>query len=247
MVEIPQTCYDEYENFVSETVNSKDLLNFKSNNHYTYMLEHVSKEQGLEYLNVLQEILTFEEIIAFCFLNDSLGNPTKYNYNRGLICSPTSLRYLYHAHLALKELEKNKLKDIVEIGGGYGGLYLAIDFLHKKYLVEINSYNIIDLSPVIKLQQLYTSNFNTEIKLFVNESNLFGSNIDKNNLFLISNYCFSELPREIQSKYIEFLFPKVLHGFITWNHIYTYNFGFSYTEEEEIPYTGLKFNKFIRF
>lgn len=67
MVEIPQTCYDEYENFVSETVNSKDLLNFKSNNHYTYMLEHVSKEQGLEYLNVLQEILTFEEIIAFCF------------------------------------------------------------------------------------------------------------------------------------------------------------------------------------
>ena len=51
MVEIPQTCYDEYENFVSETVNSKDLLNFKSNNHYTYMLEHVSKEQGLEYLN----------------------------------------------------------------------------------------------------------------------------------------------------------------------------------------------------
>jgi putative sugar O-methyltransferase len=246
MAETPQTSYAVYQRFVDEIVTSENLSNFKSDTRYTYMLEHVSKEQGLNYLILLQEIFTFETIYTFCILNDSLGTPTKYIYNN-LVCSPTSLRYLYHAHLALKELEKNKLNDIVEIGGGYGGLYLAINFLYKKYDVKINSYYIIDLPPVIKLQQLYTSKFNTEIKLFVHESTLFGSNIDKNRLFLISNYCFSEIPREIQRKYIDTLFPKVSHGFIVWNHIYTYNFGFSYTEEEEIPYTGLKFNKFIRF
>ena len=245
--ETPQACYSQYEAYVSQIIKTEDLSSFKSNNSYTYMLEHVTKDDGSKYLKLLKELLTDSEIESFCNLNDSLGNPTRFTYANNIVCSPTSLRYLYHAHLALKHIQQKKLSDIVEIGGGYGGLYLAIDFLSKKYRFKINSYHIIDLKNITILQKLYTSKFHTEIPLFVSDASLFGNDIDKTNLFLISNYCFSEIPKDLQYKYIEILFPKVLHGFITWNHKYTYNFGFSYTEEDEIPYTGLKFNKFIRF
>lgn len=41
-----------------------------------------------------------------------------------------------------------------------------------------------------------------------------GSNIQKENMFLISNYCFSEISQENRNKYVEILFPKVLHVFL---------------------------------
>jgi hypothetical protein len=70
--------------------------------------------------------------------------------------------------------------------------------------------------------------------------------LDKPNLFLVSCYSFSEIPREYQTKYIENLFPKIKHGFITWNNIPVYNFGFVVDVEEEVPKTG-KVNKYVRF
>jgi hypothetical protein len=65
-------------------------------------------------------------------------------------------------------------------------------------------------------------------------------------MFIISNYCFSEISEEFQKKYIDILFPKVSHGFMAWNMIPTYNFGFKFSEEDEYPKTG-EFNKYLRF
>ena len=46
--------------------------------------------------------------------------------------------------------------------------------------------------------------------------------------------------------YIKTLFPKVQHGFMAWNMIPIYDFGFKYTIEDEYPKTG-DFNKYVYF
>jgi hypothetical protein len=135
--------------------------------------------------------------------------------------------------------------NIVEVGGGYGGLYLAISFFSNKYQVIINSYNIIDLYDATVLQKWYLSQHGITNVNF-HDSNSFGENINVNNLFLISNYCFSEISKELQEKYIQILFPKVSHGFMSWNSIPLYNFGFYVKSEKEYPLTDHK-NLYVYF
>jgi hypothetical protein len=79
------------------------------------------------------------------------------------------------------------------------------------------------------------------------DATTFGKDINKNNMFLISNYAFSEISYEFQQEYIRHLFPKIAHGFMAWNFIKTYNFGFLFKEEEEIPNTGGIYNKYVYF
>jgi hypothetical protein len=132
------------------------------------------------------------------------------------------------------------------VGGGYGGLCLALYYFSKKYNIHINSYSIIDLKEPLVLQKLYLSKLLTETSVEFIDSSTFGAHIEKENMFLVSNYCFSEIPDEFQKKYIQNLFPKVSHGFMAWNFIKTYDFGFSFREEQESPKTDT-FNKYIYF
>jgi len=240
-----QAEYSKFDEYNKKIISNNDLLNFKRHPDFTYMLEHVIESVGEEYLKLLLPILSIDDIIYFCSINDSIGNPKMYIY-KNLECSSTSLRYLYHAYLCLNHFKTTKLHDIVEIGGGYGGLCLAINYLSKKMNINISSYTIIDLPHVSKLQNLYLSKFDISFNYECITSELFGKNITKNNLFLISNYSFSEILPELQKKYIENLFPKVLHGFITWNHVPVFDFGYTYSEELEVPLTS-PMNKFIRF
>ncbi len=92
--------------------------------------------------------------------------------------------------------------DIVEIGGGYGGLCLALHFLCK----NINSYTICDLLPVMKLQEMYLNAFNISL-----------SNEVKPNSILISCYGLSELDQYTRDRYINVLHTSIQHGFIVWN------------------------------
>ena len=127
--------YMNYLNFI-RTINKNNIhnINFKSNEKYNSILEHVSIEQGIEYLNLIKiefEYITYENIIGFVNINDKYGFPSKYNFeytpNHEMIhASPTSLRYIYHSLIILNHFKKTNLTSIVEIGCGYGGLFLAI-------------------------------------------------------------------------------------------------------------------------
>jgi len=136
--------------------------------------------------------------------------------------------------------------DIVEVGGGYGGLCLALHHFAEKYGVKIKSYTILDLAPPSRLQKLYLEKIQPSLKVDLVDASTFGEGISKTNLFLISNYCFSEIPDNLQKEYIAKLFPKVSHGFMAWNHIPLYNFGFDVKEEMEYPKTGA-YNKYLYF
>ncbi len=241
--------YEQYILSIQKVLASGDLSHFKSDPDYTYVLEHVTKEQGIQYLQYIQTQtqISFLDIITFCRLNDRIGSPTTYPILQVDI-SPTSLRYIWHAHVILsyfKSLGKSKI-DIVEVGGGYGGLCLALYYFQEKYGLTIQSYTIIDLTDIIKLQELYLNNFPMQPSVQFVDASTFGKEIPKTNLFLVSNYCFSEIPLEYQYQYIQHLFPKIEHGFLAWNMIPLYDFGFPVRVEEETPNTG-PLNKFVYF
>lgn len=246
--------YKTYSDYVGEICKTNNLSSFKSNSNYTYMLEHVSHKEGLEYLNHIINVgISHDEIIEYCTINDKIGNPNKVTYtcldnNINLSVSPTSLRYILHAYLILnhiKTLNSNGL-NIVEIGGGYGGLCIAIHHFSKKYNIDINSYSIIDLENPSKLQNLYISKVCPLLNVNYFNAINYGSDIEKNELFFVSNYAFSEIDKEHQQLYIKSLFPKISHGFMTWNNIPVYDFGFKIKEEPEYPITAST-NKYIYF
>ena len=241
--------FDPYTDVADTICNTNDLSNFKNNPSYNYVLEHVTPYEGYQYLlYIVNEMrLPLFLIKQFCETNDSLGNPKKTKYGF-LEASPTSLRYIFHAHLILTHLQSLHLPsiDIVEIGGGYGGLCFAIHAFSQRYNLTIQSYTCVDLPSIRKLQSIYLSRIMPGKTIDCIDSTTYGATIDKTNMFLISNYAFSEISMEHQTKYREILFPKVAHGFMTWNCIPVYNFGFEYKDVKEYPVTHER-NRYISF
>ena len=247
------TLYNNLINYVKTVVENNNLTNFKSN--VTDIFEHVSYELGQQYIDCIKKysVLSTDQIISYCKKNDMYGGGKKYDYG-WITTSPTNFRYLLHSHIILTHIKSQDQHEtnIVEIGCGYGGLCLAILELSHFYGVTINEYHLIDLPDINLLQKLYLSNFSFTTKLLFHSAYTYGHNITTTNLFLISNYCFSEIDSEHQKRYISQLFPKVSHGFMTWNHILFYDFGFKVNIEEEYPLTSYNpnnelNNKYISF
>ena len=214
--------------------------NFKHNPHYTPILEHVSSEEGLRYMKCLEKefrevfISNFKYIYDTIKENDSYGQPNKFKYTEEIECSPTNFRYIYHSFLILSHM-KEKCVNIVEIGGGYGGLCLYLYKLAPLFNITIQSYTIFDIEHVVDLQKKYLVQFNISIDAYTLNSSF----TIKDNSFLISNYAFSEISDSLQKTYIQKVVSKCNHGFLVWNHINLYEFtNHPTTSEIERPTTS---------
>jgi len=227
---------------------------FKSNMHYCWILEHVSENQGKEYIAEIEKKFNLlynsnkQYLIELCHLNDMCGKPNKFIFETFTCCSPTNLRYILHSFLILTHMNNCMLNniDIIEIGGGYGGLCFYIYKLAHLFNIKVNSYSVFDLNMPLILQKKYLENL--EIRN-VNYLELDNINNLKKNSFLISNYAFSEISMDLQKKYTnDVLNPYVSYGFLAWNVIDVYEFihNKNIAVENEIPLTGRK-NKLIYF
>jgi len=222
--------YNNYLNFITSIIeNNISNIKFKSNPEYNGILEHVSIEQGVEYLSLIEnefEYISHENINNFVKINDKYGFPNTYNFkyknNETINASPTSLRYIYHSLLILEHFKKTNLLSMVEIGCGYGGLFLAICYFSKLLNIQIDNYYIIDFTEVCALINNYLTLNNefVNIKFVLHSCNEYGKNIGENDLFLISNYCFTEISDENRSNYINEIFNKVKNGFILWQTVF---------------------------
>jgi len=236
--------YNNYIHCVLENCKLEaSLWNFKSNIHYQTILEHVSFEEGIRYFESIEKefqsvfFLNIKEICEFIEENDSLGNPIKYSYGNVIQCSPTNIRYIYHSLLILSYMKKLNLNNIniVEIGGGYGGLSYYLHKLSKYYDIVISTYSIFDLDYVSILQKEYLKQLNIQVDTYTLDDRF---NL-KNNSFLISNYAFSEISKPLQELYRTKVIPYCSHGFLVWNHIPLYNFvEHTITHETERPTTS---------
>jgi hypothetical protein len=208
----------------------------------SHMLEHVAGGDAIQFAKkCFEEGLTIKQVQDYAILCDSVGSPDVYFFPEvNLSFSTTCIRYLYHATQIIK---MNPKLPIVEIGGGYGGLALAINYVAKIKNVTVPAYIIIDLPNVQKLQEYYLNHFKLNFPVFF-------STTYETSCFLVSNYALAEMGEENRTNYIKnFVLPYVQQGFLLWNSTASYEFlneKFQYTVEEESPKTGPD-NKVIKF
>jgi hypothetical protein len=155
-----------HEEISYNAVNDDNMFRiFKQNRKFVDILEHVTYEQGLDYISEIKRY-QYKDYDWNIFLeNDIIGNPLIYDYYNELselkmniyLISPTTLRYICFG-LKILEYVKQNMKDeidIIEIGGGYGGQCKILYDLFKVNNIRIKSYTIIDLDGVSKLQNKY--------------------------------------------------------------------------------------------
>jgi hypothetical protein len=218
---------------------------FKSNPVYQQILEHVSYEQGLAYLVLASQHprwgLRLRTLVAETALeNDRLGQPVRADFpSLGIYCSPTNLRYLWHALCIWDHVEELELHqpDFLEIGGGYGGLAL---WMHRLAPKAIGSYRIADLLEASAIQKAYAAELGVPLRTM-------GFPWARDGTFLISAYAFSEFSPEARTWHQKAVVKYCDHGWLAWNMIPVYPFTDKpLTIEDEQPLTGAG-NKIVRF
>jgi hypothetical protein len=208
--------YEKYKNICLEASNDDKIFNnFKNHPEYVGILEHVSHESGLEYL---QHILNTNKLkldqnsIDIMKKIDFYGNPKRFNYDIVGDISPTMLRYFS----ILGDIDRlyGSLDDkkIVEIGAGYGGQSMMIHLMYN-----VKQYIIVDLPEVVGLIKKFLEKNNIDMSkyMFYTLDNL--PNIYSD--FAISNYAFSECYKEIQDIYIDKIINRSKNFYMIVNFI----------------------------
>ena len=187
---------------------------FRRHHKYTGILEHVSRKQGEEYLEIIRDKYKLKDDEIFETLKPlmKVGNPRLLKlkgFSKKI--STTGLRYLKIA-LDIKELAGNNIGNVVEIGCGYGGQAIILD-----RLLDINSYTFYDLWQVNLLIKRFIedSNFSTKYNISTIKEDSFNARTSWD--FCISNYAFSELPKKLQEIYINRILNKTKKGYMLMN------------------------------
>lgn len=221
---------------------------FKSNAIYRQILEHVTFGQGQAYLSLAARHKRWNDefrttVANVAVENDRLGRPEQYWFeDLGVKCSPTNMRYLWHALSILDHVDALNISvpSFIEIGGGYGGLALWMHRLTDQPF----TYCILDLEEAAAIQRAYT----TEHQLPVTVCDI--SQVEQAHFedeFLISAYGFSEFSPDVRRWYEAKVIPGCSHGWLLWNMIPVYRFTDApLTVEDERPLTGVG-NVVVRF
>lgn len=193
-------------------INSSDrrFQKFRRVYNYREILEHVSPTLGRSYLENIKinwgsDSIDREGIL----LLDTVGKPFKYFYKELGFVSPTAIRY---AHVA-KELESYFPRQvngrIAEIGVGFGG---QASILLKNH--NLTKYTMFDLPEVFNLVDSYLGKLNLTQKIEFSDIHKLASDTWD---LVISNYAFSELPRNLQIKYVKKVLMKSNSGYMIMN------------------------------
>ena len=185
--------------------------NFKRNPDYRVVLEHVTAEQGRDYLEIIRKRNDglLEKAMKTVLLSDSTGNPVKCRYDEiEMPLSPTTLRYLKVAS-DLCGLFGNNLGRTAEIGCGYGGQAYVND-----QLLDVEHTTLFDLPVVNKLIEQY---LNMKLLNGAYRATVINQAEPNDYDLVISNYAFAELPARLQGKYIEKVLVRSKKGYLTMN------------------------------
>lgn len=190
---------------------------FKSNNYYREILEHTSYDFGSLYLNYIKQNFPEYSLYIDKFkMNDKFGNPEVYNYSDISSISPSTLRYIkvtgdiYNIFYKQKQIDLNN-KKIIEIGCGYGGQCFLLS-----QIFNFDNYYIVDIPESQKLIHRYLNRLDTKHTIISIDD---VKNLKINYDLVISNYAYSELDKEFQDYYYDYIISRSDNGYLTLNFI----------------------------
>ena len=199
-----------YEKTVNDINSSKRRFKrFRRIYNYREILEHLGYKDGKSYLHT-RKINDFQQILKEpCIVNaDRIGKPRKFYYRNIGWISPTTLRYIATGYDIRDRFDFSKITTIAEIGAGYGG---QINVLNT--LVPQRRYLVFDLPNVQILIQNFLQRGTTVEISFEKISSYKSEHVD----LVISNYAFSELPKELQLEYLKKIMSKSTNGYLLMN------------------------------
>lgn len=194
--------------------------NFRKNEKYRPILEGAPKLFSDYYVQKINSHLKkdiFYDNLINIKENDKIGNPDLYDEDAIGLISPSTLKFAFNAIDIISFLEQKngsvQLKNIVEIGGGYGGLCLILS-----KLIDFETYTLVDLPETCKLAEKYISNFeNLSDKVkFVPCNKIDRHNFDNIDLSIAVN-SLSECDLETQLKYFDKFVSKSKFSYIVRN------------------------------
>lgn len=204
-------------------VNPEVYNNFKRNTQYTKILEHCPYNiAALALRTILHKygtLLPWNEISK----NDSIGNPIVYDFKSvfdefemaqvsNYIFSATTIAYVYQAMDILTHY--NEDLNIVEIGGGYGGLcYILHVLLYKFRHTRITSYTIIDIPDVGAHQKKYLQDMGLPLVNIMSCHTIIPKDYD----LCISIYALGEFTRSIIDNYNTNVLSRCKNVYFWWN------------------------------
>jgi len=168
----------------------------KSLEAYSQIVGMSNVHQGQAWLEKIKEDEDVKKYLQIFKKNDVCNPPSCFDDSEIGQISASTLRYVYNLIQIKNNLEsdKNKIKNVLEIGTGYGGMcYIASCYYN------LDKYYLVDLPEVKNLCQKYLSNLNVS-NFDINEPE------EKQYDLLISEYCFSEFDDdfmlELYEKYL---------------------------------------------
>ncbi len=225
---IPSSIYGWYRQAVRVAIQQKpEDWTFKRDDGYRQVLEHVDAAQGRAFLDwcaTTETTLDWEVVVRLANLNDSFGAPFTADYPGLGQFSPSNWRYLCHALKVWRHIDNLGLEDvdIIELGGGYGGLALYVRGLAAGRDVRLGNYTLVDLPEASILQVKFAAATSTRAQVI--------NGLDADSIgwvlkdgtkgpprLLVSAYAFSEFDQEMRDWYAERLIRHCEHGLIVWN------------------------------
>jgi len=117
------TDFSAYTSYCQQAAEDPEVFaRFKASDVYQIVLEHVNYSQGKQYLDlIIAQSPEFLDHIESFRMNDSIGDPTVFDYAPIGRMSPTTLRYMKVASDLTILFGDLNGASIVEIGGGTEG------------------------------------------------------------------------------------------------------------------------------
>lgn len=242
---IDKTAIEKYIQSCNDFIRDDTLFDiFKQDPRYTPILEHVGKEESELLISEMKSKNRItQKVLKSIKENDKYGSPTIFNYDEFGEISPSTIRYAKNCLDILDKFDgKIEYKNVLEIGGGYGGLCKVFSSF-----VNFDNYYLVDLPEVSELSKKYLNKFSSiknKIK-YINTENI----VEVNQLDLvISNYAFSECSTECQQKYYDSMISNSNSFYMVYNNFTTGNLNsnafidlaskdFDITTEDEIRST----------
>lgn len=197
--EADKTISERYFDFVTNCVETKNTTSFKQSSDYNNIVGMSNKQQ----FDVWDEFFKENKIsdIEYYKRNDISRPSEMYLSNNFEEISPSTMRYLYTAY-DISNTFKN-IKDVLEIGIGYGGLCYILS-----KMLNVNKYKLVDVDVVKQFADMYLNNLHNKTHM---------TEHDGVSDLLISEFCFSEFDDEYMENFYQTYFTKTKNIYLVMN------------------------------